>query len=137
MITQAGGAQLAARGCRDLPFSHNTQHSSRMFFQVSITPALSLALPQHHPQHPGPQGMLKVLPIQHIHLSPPKEQCMLPADKQIRCISPFQAVQEKTAIKIRFKNKSARGQSLTMTQLTGGLPALLPCSQQENFPVQT
>lgn len=62
---------------------------------------------------------------------------MLPANKQIRCISPFRAVREKTAIKIRFENKSARGHSLTMMELMEGLPALLPCSRQEKLPVQT
>lgn len=39
VITQPRGAQLAGRGCRDLPFPHNTQHPSWMRARLA----------QHHP----------------------------------------------------------------------------------------
>lgn len=68
--------------------------------------------------------------MQDIRLSPAREQVVLPAASQIRCISPFPTGQEKTAIKIRFENKSAGGH---------GLNDYLCCShssQQEKLPVQ-
>lgn len=82
---------------------------------------------------------------QHIDLSPPWEQVVLPTASQIRCISPFPTQQEKTAIKIRFKNKSACGHSLTMPQPVPCAPSppgqsYLHCShpsQQEKLPVRT
>lgn len=79
----------------------------------------------------------------HIRLSPPWEQVVLPAAGQIRCISLFPTRQEKTAIKIRFKNKSARSHGLTVLQPAPCLPpppghGYLHCScpsWQEKLPV--
>ena len=109
--------------------------------------------PRHHPRHRpwrhprcrrGCRRCCGLL-AQHIRLSPPREQVVLPAAGQIRCISPTPTGQEKTAIKIRFKNKSARGHGLTVPQPAPCLPPplghdYLRCSRssrQEKLPVQT
>lgn len=70
MITAVLSWQEGAAGTS---LSHTTPHTHRGCVPgwLSITPALSLALPQQHSQNPGLQGMLKVLWVQHIHLSPP------------------------------------------------------------------
>lgn len=75
-ISKRQRCSAGRKGLQRLPFPHNTH-------QVGSVSS------QHHPHYPGLHSMLKVLPAQHIHLSLSQERCMLPADKQIRCISPF------------------------------------------------